>query len=216
MAGLVSWGFFGFVKDRRVLLILAVCFIFWKMIVPVSVVQRIEMSRGDSSIDARYEMWNQALELISERPLLGYGIKSTPRLGITTAGHKEERVSLHNGYLELTLEQGGIGLGIFLIFFFICFRCGWRLYRSATEGFFKGLGLGFAGCVLAVLAGNVAGSYWFYLNVSGFYWTTFALVVRSLEIMNEPKLEEKRELLQPTASRKSAGFFKHHIDALLE
>lgn len=203
LAGIMGWIFFGFAKDRRVLVLLVIGLISWKSFVPASVQQRIEMSNDsgtgiDSSIQARYEMWDQALVLISQNPIIGYGYNTTPALGIET-GSGKHRDSLHNGYLQLLLDQGAIGLGIFLFFFLTCFRLGWRLFRTAEERFFKGFGLGYAGCVLAVLAGNIAGSYWFYLNVSGFYWVNLALVVRSLEIVNREKLESKPVFRQPKA-----------------
>ena len=203
LAALVSFFFFGVTKDRRFLVLLVLGLIFWQTFVPASVQQRIQMSKQgesgiDSSIEARYDMWDQAWELIKQNPILGYGYYATHNLGIETAGSKK-RNSLHNGYMQLLLDEGLIGLGIFLIFFFLCFRVGWRLFRTAEDPFLKGLGLGFAGCVLAVLAGNVAGSYWFYLNVSAFYWVNLGLVIRGLEITKESKLESKPEFQQSKA-----------------
>lgn len=203
LAALVSFFFFGVTKDRRFLVLLVLGLIFWQTFVPTSVQQRIQMSQQgnsgiDSSIEARYDMWDQAYELIKQNPILGYGYYATHNLGIETAGNKK-RASLHSGYMQLLLDQGLIGLGLFLIFFFICFRSGWRLFRTAEDPFLKGLGLGFAGCVLAVLAGNLAGSYWFYLNVSAFYWVNLGLVIRGLEITKESKLASKPKFQQPKA-----------------
>ncbi|MCZ6594024.1 MAG: O-antigen ligase family protein [Bacteroidetes bacterium] len=197
LAALVSFFFFGVTKDRRFLILLVLGLIFWQSFVPASVQQRIQMSTQgksgiDKSIEERYDMWDQGWELIKQNPILGYGYYATHNLRIETAGDKK-RASLHNGYMQLLLDLGVIGLGIFLIFFFICFRVGWRLFRTAEDPFLKGLGLGFAGCVLAVLAGNVAGSYWFYLNVSGFYWVNLGLVVRGLELAKESKLAEPKQ-----------------------
>ncbi len=204
LAALVSFFFFGVTKDRRFLVLLVLGLIFWQTFVPASVQQRIQMSQQgqsgiDTSIESRYEMWDQAYELIKQKPILGYGYNATKKLGIKTGKDQtyKKRESLHNGYLQLLLDQGLIGLGIFLVFFFICFSTGWSLFRSAEDPFLKGLGLGFAGCVLAVLAGILAGSYWFYLNVSAFYWVNLGLVMRGLEITKESKLESKPKLQQP-------------------
>jgi len=178
--------FFGIMKDRRILVLLAIVGIFWQSLLPVSVQQRILMStseKKDHSIEARYDMWDQATILIKSSPIFGLGYNITPYVGIKTESKK--RNSLHNGYMQLLLEQGAIGILIFLLFFMACFKLGWRLYKNGKNDFMKALGLGFAGCVLAVLAGNIAGSYWFYLNVSGFFWTFLALVVRSLELSDE-------------------------------
>ncbi|TDI88472.1 MAG: hypothetical protein E2O77_11210, partial [Caldithrix sp.] len=68
LAALVTFFFFGVTKDRRFLVLLVLGLIFWQTFVPASVQQRIQMSqqgkRGiDSSIAARYDMWDQAWEL---------------------------------------------------------------------------------------------------------------------------------------------------------
>ncbi len=203
LAALVTFFFFGVMKERRFLLLLVLGLVFWQTFVPKSVQQRIQMSKqGESGIDtslqARYDMWDQALQLIKENPIQGYGYNATNKLGIETEGNKK-RESLHNGYMQLLLDLGIIGVCIFLGFFYVCFRTGWRLFRIADDPFLKGFGLGFAGCVLAVLAGNVAGSYWFYLNVSAFYWVNLGLVVRGLEIAKESKAESKPAFKQPKA-----------------
>ncbi len=203
LAAIVSWIFYGLIKDRKILVALAVLGIFWQNFLPQSVQQRINMSQTesgtDSSITERYDMWDQAEVLIKSSPIFGLGYNITPFMGIEAGG--KHRNSLHNGYMQLLLEQGAIGLLIFVAFFITGFRLGWRLYKNAQNDFLKGLGLGYAGCVLAVLSGNIAGSYWFYLNVSGFYWVNLGLVVRSLELTDEAvaaEAEKKKVDVQPS------------------
>jgi len=195
LATFVSLMFYGLIKDRRVLAILIVTLIFWQAFLPTSVRQRIEMTtskEGDASIDDRFDMWGQAESLIAQNPILGYGFNITPYFNIRTG--EKHRNSLHNGYLQLLLEQGAIGLLIFVIFFSLSIRYSWRLYRTAKEGFLKGFGLGFVGCVLAVLAGNIAGSYLFEMLVSGYYWVQLALIIRALEITNESKIRSEAKI----------------------
>jgi O-antigen ligase len=194
LAILVSWMFLGFIKDRRVLIAFILFLAFWRVFTPQSVQERIDMTETeegvDSSVEYRYEMWEKALGYFYESPVYGVGYGVIPTLRIS-AGHV--RRSLHNGYLEIAVEQGVIGLIIFFTLYGMCIRYGWRLYREADDKFFKGFGLGFVGCVLAILAGNIFGSYWFYINVSGFFWTNLALVVRATEIAREARTKENQE-----------------------
>ena len=190
LAAIASWIFYGFVKDRRILLVIAMFLLTWRLIVPISVQQRIDMSEHDGEIDRsieqRYIMWDYAINKIKEFPVFGTGYNTTPYMNIYV---DVKRKSIHNGYLEVTMEQGFVGIVIFLVFFGLSMFYGWRLYRIADDKFLKGLGLGYVGCVLAVLAGNLAGSYWFYINVSGFYWVNLALVMRGIDMVKLKKAE---------------------------
>ncbi|MCB0262128.1 MAG: O-antigen ligase family protein [Calditrichaeota bacterium] len=188
LASVVSWMFFGFIKDRRIILVLFLFVLGWRLVVPVSVQQRIDMTEQegeiDRSIEQRYIMWDFAIGKIKEFPIFGTGYNTTPHMNIYV---DHARKSLHNGYIEVTMEQGFVGIIIFLVFFGLGIVYAWRLYTMTDDKFLKGLGLGFAGCVLAVLAGNIAGSYWFYINVSGFYWVNLALVMRAIDMVKEEK-----------------------------
>ncbi len=203
LAMAVSLIFLGVVKDRRLAVAMLVFVMFWRVFTPVSVQERIDMSvteeGTDSSVSARYLLWEQALDRIQQQPVIGHGYQVTPYMGFWAG---KPRKSLHNGYLEVILELGVVGMGIFLVFFGLGIRYGWRLYRTARDGFSQGLGLGFIGCILAVLASNVFGSYWFYLNVSGFFYTFFALVVRSLQIAQSGS--EEMTDSRPAGQRKSS------------
>ncbi len=184
---LLGLAFIGSFKNRKLLVLLIVFLLTWKMLLPTAVIERVEMSLNeeesgeatyDRSIETRLDLWEGARDIISQNPIagLGYGVLAIVKI------HEEvgdrNRSSIHNGYLEIMAELGLIGLIIFLTFFGISFKAGLRLYKIADDPFMKGLGFGFCACVVAVLAGNMAGTYWHYLNVSGFYWVFLALVVR--------------------------------------
>ncbi len=193
MAGLV---FLGFVRERKILVVVALFLVFWRSVTPIAIQERIDMTKTekgtDHSIEDRYLMWEQAAAIFLSNPITGMGFRSVPSLGIEAS---MQRNSLHNGYLEVAVEQGGIGILIYLIFYSRCIRYGWRLYKTAEDRFFKGLGLGYVGSVVAILAGNIAGSYWFYMNVSGFFWALTALVIRTLVIVGDkqPELQDQDE-----------------------
>lgn len=198
LATLVAWSFLGLVRDRRVLAALILLLIFWKELLPSAVIQRIEMTKTesgtDTSVQERIQMWDMALDVIQSNPVMGIGYNTTPYFGFTDSITRQHRNNLHNGYIEVLTELGVVGLLIYLVIFGKGMAAGWRLYRGSEDPFFKALGLGFVAAILASLTANISGNNWHYLNVAGYFWITFALVVRSLNIM---ALENGRDAKTP-------------------
>ena len=67
----------------------------------------------DPTLSSRTEIWSQSMQLVLERPLLGQSIASFWQQGIV------ENTGMwfpnaHNGYLQLAIELGLVGLGLFL------------------------------------------------------------------------------------------------------
>lgn len=65
----------------------------------------------NSSGTGRFELWNFALGLIEQHPIVGYGINQTRDL--IANFHKLN--SVHNSYIEVFLTGGGIGLFLYLL-----------------------------------------------------------------------------------------------------
>jgi O-antigen ligase len=177
--------FLGLVKEWKIILILVVLLIGWRMVLPGSVVERIEMTESDKGLDAssesRIDMWSTALGTIKSNPFTGIGFGNTRYLGIAS-GRGNVRNSLHDGYLSVLVEQGVMGLAIILYIFWSGIKRGWRLFKRTDDRDIEGLGLGFAAMITASLIGNLFGTHWFYFDVMGYFWIIFALVMRSSEM----------------------------------
>lgn len=83
--------------------------------------KRYSGSQDDQNgLALRITTWTTAIELIKERPLLGYGLKGTNDALLEKYIEKKfnmgipERYNSHNQFLEITLKSGLIGLLIFL------------------------------------------------------------------------------------------------------
>ena len=183
LATFVAWAFLGLLRDRRILIVLLILILFWESLLPTAVVERIEMTRTeegyDETIEERLSLWQNAKQSISDNLLIGIGYDVIPFLNFSSSISQQRRASLHNAYLQVITEMGLIGLAIFLLLFGLGIRAGWQLYKTAPEGFEKGLGIGFMACTVALMSANMTGNHWYYLNVAGFYWVFLALVVRS-------------------------------------
>ena len=98
----------------------------------------------DFSARERAYVAQRAWSAFLESPLIGHGV------GATLA--KGQRVGTHNMYLLLMVEQGLIGLALYLSLIGLIGRRGWRLARTAsdTQGREIGLGMMLYACFLAL------------------------------------------------------------------
>ncbi|MEC4685150.1 MAG: O-antigen ligase family protein [Nitrospirota bacterium] len=201
LSAVVGLIFLGVFKKRLLLVFLILLMFSWTVLLPQSVVERIEMTRTDEGLDqssqSRIEMWSQALRSVALNPLTGIGFDNTQYLGIRSA--KGIRKSVHNGYLKVLVEQGFIGLGIFLIVFYTAMKKGWSLFRQSDDLQMKGLGLGFVAMIVANLVGNLTGDKWSYFNAMGYFWILFGLVVKA----NQISLAEKKDTISVIETRVS-------------
>lgn len=181
--GLLVLGLF---QKRWVLVALAFFLFSWQTLVPTSVRERVLMTYDvqdktlDSSAQERVAIWDDAVQLFEQNPILGMGFDTyewKPRVG--------EFRDTHNYYLKVVVETGIVGLMLFLLLLAQTTRIGWKLYRSAQDPFFKSLGLGFLLYLACVWVVNFFGDRWLYLQVDGFFWVILALVVRAQIMVNE-------------------------------
>ena len=189
-ATVISFIVFGIFRDKKILVFLLALFFCWQVVLPVAVKERIEMTRSDDGFDAtsrqRFAMWENGMEIISSNPILGAGLDFTKHNIILLEEFPgREWQSYHNAYMHTAVELGIIGLGLYMWIFFLSIFLGWRLYKKSGDGLYKALGIGLMCCVLACMAGNIAGTYWHFQNVIGFYWVLLALVTRSLIMIDK-------------------------------
>ncbi len=181
MAAVVALVFFGLVKKRSLLILVIVLLVAWKTLLPSSVVERISMTKGEGgqieeSAATRLDLWDLSLKLFKEHPLIGSGFGGFEFTFPMGGRYKDT----HNYYLKMLAEQGIIGFGLWLITLFMAFRSGWKLFREGKNGFEKGLGLGFMGCVIASATTNLFGDRWSYYEMGSYFWIFWGLVDRSI------------------------------------
>lgn len=191
---LVGLFFLGLVRQRWVLLALAVFLFSWQTFVPVSVQERVLMTYDkndkqlDSSAQDRVTIWNDAVELFHENPVIGAGFDTYEfqhRVG--------EYADTHNYYLKVLVETGVVGLMFFLYLLATIMRLGVKLYRTAQDPFLKSLGLGFSLLMTCVFVVNFFGDRWHYIEVNGFLWVMLACVVSGLMIEQQRREEEANQ-----------------------
>lgn len=173
--------FIAFIRERRLLIVIVAFLISWKAILPISVVERIEntivqdgsrtdvVEVGGMQLETakRTEIWDMALGYFFENPITGKGYNTYQYLtGWDT----------HNVYIKFMAEQGIIGLSLFLWFYVLAFRSGWKLYKNADEELIRALGFGFVCAVIGSVIANFFGDRWTYFQLGAIYWVLWALV----------------------------------------
>lgn len=182
-AAAIALVFFGLVKNRKLLVLATVIFLSWQTLLPVTVTERIAMTESPSgnleaSAAHRLELWEDAKAMFQENPIFGVGFGG---FGLSVPSY-ETLTDTHNFYMRMLSEQGIIGISLFLLILALAFRSGWQLYRGGGTPFYKGLGLGFAGCIVAASVSNIFGDRWSYFVLGGYLFVFWGMVDRALLI----------------------------------
>lgn len=187
----------GLLKERRLLILLAVFLFTWQTLVPRSVTERIEMTRQDdgqleTSAADRVTIWEDATRLIPSYPILGTGFNTYAYM---------HRVSIyadtHNYYLKVLVETGAAGLLLFLLLLAKMFAAAVRLWRRASDPFLQAIGLGVLTGIIALAICNLFGDRWTYIEVTGFLWVLTGCVVRGLMIVEQEEKERAEAKVVP-------------------
>jgi len=185
VGALVALVFFGLVQKRILLVLVLAIMVSWQTILPSSVVERITMTTTkteeggiEHSAAVRLGLWDHAWNLFMKNPVIGVGYGGFEFAA--PEGELNRWKDTHNYYLKMLSEQGIVGFGLFLTVLVVAFRSGWRLWKAGKEGFERGLGLGFMGCVLACASTNLFGDRWSYVEMGSYFWVFWALVDRGI------------------------------------
>jgi putative inorganic carbon (hco3(-)) transporter len=198
LALLVGCLFLGLVKQRKLLILLALFLATWASFVPPAVQQRVFMTYDqnthelDHSAATRVNLWEEAMQIYDTNPVLGVGFDT-----YAYTGHYHGYKDTHNLFIKVLVETGVVGLLLFLWLLAKTFTAGYQLFRRAQDPFLSSIGLGLAAWVVCAVVANLFGDRWNYLQVNGYMWVLAGLVSRSM-VFEEEAARTQRE--QPMAS----------------
>jgi len=169
----------GFLKNRKIIIGLAVLLLAWQTLVPVAVQERITMTYTEddtleASADQRVQLWTDAVELFSSNPVVGTGFVTYMYMG--RVGHFTDT---HNLYMKVLVETGIVGMFIFLWVLAKLFTIAFRLYRTSIDPFNRGVALGLVSMFACLLVGNLFGDRWTYIELNDVLWVLFALAAQA-------------------------------------
>jgi O-antigen ligase len=170
------------IKDRKLLVLVAVFLFTWQTIVPTAVTERVSMTKDangqlEASAQERVDLWTQAEQMFLSSPIIGTGF-ATFEFGQHTANLKDT----HNWYVKVLVETGLLGGAIALLLIAQMLGAGYRLFRRATDPLYRGLGLGLLLAVCSSIVANFFGDRWTYLEINGLLWVLVATALRAGEL----------------------------------
>jgi len=189
LASLATLIFLGVIKKRILLVIVLVLVISWRTLLPTSVVDRIVTSESEAgglepSAAVRLDLWSSSMKLFEENPVFGTGFD-----GFKQTFVNEPLSDTHNFFLKTLCDQGVVGFVLLLMIFGGAFSSGIKLFRRGKTGFYKGLGIGFLGCVVSLIVTNMFGDRWSYIEIGTYFWGFWGLVDRGALISQDTGLE---------------------------
>lgn len=134
---------------------------------------------SDKSASSRLVIWQGAIQMIKDKPVLGYGYGVFPKvIGLYVPQAKE--MDAHNTYLILAAEMGIPALLLFLLVLGMMIKYAWWLLKNTEDKFFKAFALGLLGGVFALLVANMFGSRLNSEEVSAYFWLLGGLLMRAV------------------------------------
>lgn len=184
-------------KDRKLLLVLPLFLLTWKVIVPTPVTERVEMTENsngqlEASAEERVELWENAKASFYHNPLLGNGF-ATFQYG----EHVDDLKDTHNWYVKVLVETGVLGGIIALVMLWQMLSTAYRLFRTNTDPLYTALGLG---CLLALcscLVANCFGDRWTYIEINGLLWVLMATAARAYQLSRTAAVVETKPIESP-------------------
>ena len=190
-AAVVLWMVLHSPKRVRMLTIGAVaCVAGWLMLPAQQKARFTEMGDDDTS-QARLIMWEDALEVTRDHPVLGIGYENWVEYYRAHYPHRDNFQVVHNIFLQASTELGLIGLGVFVVMIFWTLRMNAvtrRRMRSVPDGrFFYFISMGLDAGLIGFL---VAGSFVTVLYYP-YFWINYALTA-ALYTLSKDKLDAAR------------------------
>jgi O-antigen ligase len=163
----------GILKARHFLVLVFAVLIGWQALLPAAVQERISMTKDsaisgqsfDASSEERLEIWEDAVNMFKQNPVLGTGFDTYQFMG-----RVGPYTDTHNYYLKVIAETGVVGLVLYLFLLARLFSVGSTLFRSASDPFWKAFSLGFLALIVCAAVLNFFGDRWTYQQVDGYLW----------------------------------------------
>ena len=155
--------------------------------------------------EARTQIWADARKLFVERPWLGWGLGK--RIELRQDIGQSQELSAHNVVIDMLLQSGIIGLGLFLAALASSLAQAWRSWTTAPNDRLAALALACAAAAVGLLAKGLAESVLYKFRLSTLLGLLLG-VIYAVAVRREssPADEDDDELFdQRLARRRTAG-----------
>jgi len=172
-------------KNKRNVIIIGVVLMMLVNFLPGSVQDRMSGGVGDESAQSRLDFWKDALIITAKKPWgLGFMV-------FKEQGHFRDT---HNMYLNIAVEEGVLGIFLFLWILMNGYKYGMKLYNLKGNNFSRGLAVGWIGCLTGFMLSNMFGNRLTYFPLAGYFWILLGMVVKSVLILKKEQEDDLRNL----------------------
>jgi exopolysaccharide production protein ExoQ len=183
--------------------VISVCLIF--SISPYDISQRLY---GDRTFTNRTEIWDFVLYEVSKKPLFGWGFQSFWLVGLDGPsftdgqGWIKTMPSAHNGYLEIQLSTGRVGLALMIPYIILTLTAIGRVAKRdpARARLLYSI-------ALFVIFANFLESGW--LDGHGFQWPLFVLASVEAARLGRAEAGSRRKTIGPWKPRRHQAVPSH-------
>jgi O-antigen ligase len=184
------------------------------------IIQRLYYS-DPGALNFRYELIEVAWKMIKEKPIRGFGLNTfvykMPKytkyggpIGVTERFGEEWPV-VHNSYLIYWVEQGTIGLILFLGLHICIMKIGFNNMRFCKDNFLSAMNIGCMSGILAIMVDGMASFFVRSPPTGRVFWIVAAIIIainyrnRSNRLSSSSHLEPSIEQLEPNLAPRLSG-----------
>ena len=135
----------------------------------------------DKSSEHRLILWDAALSMTMESPILGKGYRGFHGLKQYYTRAYVHESDTHNLYLYIASCMGIPALIVFLAIMYKVFRMSYRLHRQSKDSFVSIIGLAGTMMVVGILSVNIFGTRFNDIGTNGYFWVYLAVLAHLLK-----------------------------------
>lgn len=170
----------GLLKSKRLFIALIIMFIILLFFLPQQIKMRTFnlLNFQEGTKWERLKLWNGALMMIKEHPLIGFGVNTYTR---NFPAYKPTDywgiIYPHNSYLHMATEIGLIGLGLYLTFIILVFRYIGKCLNLPPEGWISNTIMGLFAGLIGFLIHSAVDTHLYSVNLAVMFYLLLGLCV---------------------------------------
>ena len=171
-------------------------------VVPESISQRFsgtqtEGQYGEKKLDKSSEhrliLWEAAIEMIKESPVLGKGYRGFHGLKHNYTTSEVHESDTHNLYLYIASCMGLPALILFLLIMYKTFKLAYGVYKVSDDSFNRLIGLSGTMMVVGILVVNMFGTRFHDIGTNGYYWIYLAVLLHLTRSKESAQIENSEQ-----------------------
>lgn len=170
----------GFLKSKRLFIVLIILFIVLPFFLPQQVKSRISdlWNFQEGTNRERLKLWSGALVMIKEHPFIGFGVNTyTKNFPDYKPTDYPDEIYPHNSYLHMATEIGLIGLGLYLTFIILVFRYIGKCLNLSPEGWISNTIMGLFAGLIGFLIHSAVDTHLYSVNLAVMFYLLLGLCV---------------------------------------